>query len=216
MRWSFTKTVLSCSIFALNTLDTHQLTPHRTSNLNSRRYIPLNNCRSSSNEGEHNNAFQVNRRSTIISIPFVTLYSLLGSQSCSAQTTPLDVSAQYDVYASTYDEIDGGPIATALGIDEARFILLQAAKGRVLEVGAGTGLNVDKYRFASANEPDGVTSLTLVDVSDGMLRKAQDKINASNKIPKEKIHWVVADATADLVELFGVDQFDTVVDTFSL
>jgi len=204
---SSVKTALSFYIMAWNAFDTQQLTQRSMSTFRCSRFHS-HLYRSSSSEVEEDFAYQVDRRLALSSLPFISSLPIL--KTCSAITTP------YDEYASTYDDLDGGPLAKALGIDDARSKLIQSAKGRVLEVGAGTGLNIDKYRFASDDEPVGVTSLTLVDVSNGMLRKAQDKIHSSTYVPKEKVHLVVADATTDLVKAFGVDQFDTVIDTFSL
>jgi ubiquinone/menaquinone biosynthesis C-methylase UbiE len=163
---------------------------------------------SASNDDHENGiSFQGNRRLSFF-LPFF-LFTIHGSKSCSA------VTAAYDEYASTYDDLDGGPLATALGIDDARVKLIKNAKGRVLEVGAGTGLNINNYRFVSDSEP-GVTSLTLVDVSTGMLQQAKDKIHSFTSIPRDSIRLVVADATSDLIKTFGLEHFDTVVDTFSL
>ena len=43
--------------------------------------------------------------------------------------TPDQASQSYDTYAATYDKLDGGNIASSLGIDEARAKLLGQAKG---------------------------------------------------------------------------------------
>jgi len=123
--------------------------------------------------------------------------------------TPEQASKSYDTYASTYDDLDGGSIASSLGIDDARKNLLRSAKGNVLEIGVGTGLNLESYDY------DSIDSLTLVDISEGMLSQAKLRL-------KEKqggdtpIKFVQADATSELTSLFGEDKFDTVVDTFSL
>ena len=123
-----------------------------------------------------------------------------------------EASRSYDVYASTYDDLDGGSAASALGIDAARSSLLSKARGRVLEVGVGTGLNVNRYSFANG----GVTALTLVDISDGMLNEARAKISKLGLPSNVKVQFVRADATKDLADRFGRNAFDTVVDTFSL
>src|SRR5262249_14786853 len=46
--------------------------------------------------------------------------------------------------------------------------LLAGARGRVLEIGAGTGANVAHY-------PDGLAGLVLTDPSEGMLRRARER-----------------------------------------
>jgi predicted TPR repeat methyltransferase len=91
---------------------------------------------------------------------------LLGSGAlpCSA-LSPTDAATKYDSYSSSYDVLDGGKASSALGIDQARNLLLQKARGNVLEIGVGTGLNLDSYDKTKL-------PLTLVDVSDGILREA--------------------------------------------
>ncbi|HZR93118.1 MAG TPA: class I SAM-dependent methyltransferase [Gaiellaceae bacterium] len=49
---------------------------------------------------------------------------------------------------------------------EHRRRLLEPAEGRVLEIGAGTGFNLPYY-------PEAVSSITLTDALDGMLRRAR-------------------------------------------
>ena len=127
-----------------------------------------------------------------------------------------EASRSYDVYAPTYDDLDGGSAAAALGIDAARSSLLSKARGHVLEVGVGTGLNVNRYRVGTAGGGGGVTALTVVDISDGMLTEAKAKISQLALPPDVKVEFVLADATADLTDRFGPNTFDTVVDTFSL
>jgi methyltransferase OMS1, mitochondrial len=129
--------------------------------------------------------------------------------------SPEQAATDYDAYAPSYDGLDGGQASSLLGIDEARSALFQKARGDVLEIGAGTGLNLDKY------DASRIKSLTLLDISDGMLHQARLRVqllSSSNgglwqKIP---IRFVRADATTSLVETFGPNAFDTVVDSFSL
>ena len=112
-------------------------------------------------------------------------------------------SKAYDAYAPTYDDLDGGGAAKALGLDAARAALLREARGAVLEVGAGTGLNVPYY---AANRE--VRTVELVDASRGMLDALRARLGG------------VAKATAtlgDATKLAAADgAYDTVVDTFSL
>jgi hypothetical protein len=78
----------------------------------------------------------------------------------------------YDTNASTYVELDGGSgAASILGLDAAQSKLFQQAKGNVLETGAGTGLNLSKYNAS-------VSSLTLVNISQGMLHEAKLRATA--------------------------------------
>ena len=124
--------------------------------------------------------------------------------------SPREASESYDRYASSYDDLDGGRLASSLGIDDARRRLLGTARGDVLEIGAGTGLNLPCYDL------DGLRSLTLVDISDGMLGQARRRAERDGALDGTKVRFVRADATSELSSLFGESRFDTVVDTFSL
>lgn len=122
--------------------------------------------------------------------------------------SPEEASAAYDSYASTYDDLDGGPASSALGIDQARADLFRKASGRVLEIGVGTGLNLARYDLSK------VTSLTFVDISEGMIQAAKDRLDTMEVgIP---IDFIKADATSQLVDRFGESAFDCAVDSFSL
>jgi ubiquinone/menaquinone biosynthesis C-methylase UbiE len=129
--------------------------------------------------------------------------------------TPSEASQAYDRYATTYDALDGGKASDMFGMDQARSTLLAKARGSVLEIGCGTGLNLSKYDFSK------VSSLTLLDVSVGMLQQAQQRVSLmEQQFPNDKevlsnIRFVQADATSELVQRFGTTKFDTVVDTFS-
>lgn len=150
--------------------------------------------------------------SSTLALVTTTLLSQTSPQASNA-ITPEQASQSYDIYAPTYNELDGGKAASALGIDDARFSLLKLARGHVLEIGVGTGLNLDSYSFGDG----GVTSLTLVDISEGMLSQAKLRIQQLGLLEKKvDVNFVKADATSELVELFGRSKFDTVVDTFSL
>ena len=124
--------------------------------------------------------------------------------------TPKEASRQYDSYAPGYDKLDGGQASSMLGIEEARAKLIGMASGNVLEIGVGTGLNLDKYVASQ------ITSLTLVDVSEGMLVQARNRIESLSNLKGIPVTTVQADATADLVKRFGQGKFDTVLDSFSL
>jgi ubiquinone/menaquinone biosynthesis C-methylase UbiE len=134
-------------------------------------------------------------------------FVLTGGSGPSTALSPEAASTAYDTYASTYDELDGGSAASILGLDVARSMLFQQAKGNVLEIGAGTGLNLSKYSSS-------VSSLTLVDISQGMLQEAKSRATALD-LPFP-IDYIKADATSQLVDQFGENAFDTVVDSFSL
>lgn len=156
------------------------------------------------------------RRNAFFGMPtaaaaFVAALSLLGaSTEPSLGLSPQDAANAYDTYASHYNDLDGGELAKMAGIEDARSQILSQAKGDVLEIGVGTGLNLDKY------DPKKISSLTLVDISDGMLREAERRLSSLKDLKGVPVKFVKADATADLKELFLRGSFDTVVDTFSL
>ena len=89
------------------------------------------------------------------------------------------------------------------GLREMRADLLNQARGRVLELGAGTGLNLELY------PREGLDSLTLTEPDPHMFKQLRQRA--------EKVC-----AGADLVEAgaedlpFGDDSFDTVVVTLVL
>lgn len=157
-----------------------------------------------------------NRRAFLrIASSAVASSAVLSTQAAASDAiTPEQASKSYDTYASTYDDLDGGSIASTLGIDDARKTLLQSARGHVLEIGVGTGLNLDSYPF------DDIKSLTLVDISDGMLSQARQRVErlkgSSMRVGSTPIRFVKADATSELFTIFGENAFDTAVDTFSL
>jgi SAM-dependent methyltransferase len=117
---------------------------------------------------------------------------------------------RYDAYAASYDQLDGGALPALLGIVDARKEWVGRASGHVLEIGVGTGLNLPHY------DPARVKSLTLVDVSNGMLRQALARASELDNLRPIPVEAFRADATSELVPLFGEGRFDSVVDTFSL
>jgi len=123
--------------------------------------------------------------------------------------TPQEAATAYDSYAANYDELDGGKAADILGLDQARFTLFRQARGSVLEIGVGTGLNLEKY------DPSRLESLTLVDVSQGMLGEAQKRLETIPGLQHIPVRFIKADATSELIDRFGDRSFDTVVDSFS-
>lgn len=144
-------------------------------------------------------------------------FSIVSSSKSAHAITPEQASKSYDNYAATYDNLDGGSIASSLGIDDARKSLVSKARGHVLEIGVGTGLNLESYNFNDSS----IKSVTCVDISDGMLNQAKARIQQmkSTGIIKDEsisIEFVKADATSELKSMFGENKFDTVIDTFSL
>lgn len=82
--------------------------------------------------------------------------------------------------------------------------ILSKARGKILEVGVGTGINLQYYDFSSIESLDGV------DLSGRMLEYARQK---GFKSLGKTVNFTVA----DVEKLpFSDDSFDTVVDTFSM
>jgi len=113
---------------------------------------------------------------------------------------PREVRDKYDAFAPSYDWAEGF-LELLFGIKRMRRGLLQSARGRVLEVGVGTGNSLRGY------SPDCV--VTGVDISRGMLHQACKK---SGRVGTAT-HWAQMD-THSLG--FAEDVFDTVVDTLCL
>lgn len=103
------------------------------------------------------------------------------------------------LFSAFYDR--GFKATEEAGLREMRRELLSQARGRVLELGAGTGLNLELY-------PEG-TDLTLTEPDPHMTKQLRQKLPQS-------------DRAADLVEApaeqlpFDDDSFDTVVVTLVL
>ena len=116
---------------------------------------------------------------------------------------PDEAGRSYDAYAKNYDVLDGGQAANILGIDEARSSLFGQAQGNVLEIGAGTGLNLDKYDTSK------ISSITLVDISDGMLQESKKRLESLDTFNSIPVKFVRADATSELVQKFEAKSFDT-------
>jgi len=92
--------------------------------------------------------------------------------------------------------------AEEAGLREMRRDVLAEARGRVLEIGAGTGLNLDLY-------PDSVEELTLTEPDPHMTRQLRKKVDESARSAK------VMEAPAEDLP-FEDDSFDTVVVTLVL
>jgi ubiquinone/menaquinone biosynthesis C-methylase UbiE len=148
-----------------------------------------------------------NRRLAINMFGHASVISYFGVSGASG-LSPEEASVAYDSYAANYDDLDGGKASSALGLDDARAELFRKAELKVLEIGVGTGLNLAKY------DKSRVSSLTVVDISEGMIEEARARTKALNLgFPVE---FIKADATSELTKIFGADAFDTVVDSFSL
>ncbi|KAG2482184.1 hypothetical protein HYH03_018865 [Edaphochlamys debaryana] len=148
------------------------------------------------------------------------------AEAVASSSAAAEVQQAYDRYAGSYDELDGGVAAEALGFPQLRQQLLAQARGRVLEVAVGTGLNLPYYSWdersgaasgdeaaAAVAESRGVSSVEAVDLSPGMLDQARRRTQASPALSGRSISFRQADVTA---LPYGDDSFDSVVDTFSL
>mmetsp|Transcript_24876 Transcript_24876/g.45479 ORF Transcript_24876/g.45479 Transcript_24876/m.45479 type:complete len:310 (-) Transcript_24876:396-1325(-) len=126
-------------------------------------------------------------------------------------------NVDYNKFSSSYDDLDGGPLATALGLTDLRSAVVGKARGRCLEVGVGTGLNLRFYRTEQ------VESLDAVDLSPGMLAECRARLSAgaglggnegsNGERSPEKVRLSKMDVAA---LSFPDATFDTVLDTFSL
>ncbi len=109
------------------------------------------------------------------------------------------VRAIYDRQASRYDQMIAAVDRVLLG--DARAWAAGQARGRVLDVAAGTGRNLPHY--------PATTAVTIIDVSSGMLEHAHRR--AEGRLP------LVDARLGDAQELpFADGSFDTVVATLAL
>jgi ubiquinone/menaquinone biosynthesis C-methylase UbiE len=104
------------------------------------------------------------------------------------------------VFAALYDRVSKG--SEEAGLREERRQLLAAAAGATLEIGAGTGLNLEHY-------PEAVTRLVLAEPDEHMRRRLARRV--SEVRPSTEI---VAAGVEGLP--FPDESFDTVVVTFVL
>lgn len=92
--------------------------------------------------------------------------------------------------------------AEEAGLRDLRRDLLAGARGRVLELGAGTGLNLDLY-------PEAVADLTLTEPDPHMIKQLRKRVEETGH-PAQ-----VVQAPAEKLP-FEDDSFDTVTDTLVL
>ena len=86
-----------------------------------------------------------------------------------------NMAEDYDAYSQTYDNLDGNKIVVeTLGIDQLRTKMFERVEGDVLELAVGTGLNLPYY-YDKKEGRRRVKSLTAIDLSSGMLKKAEEK-----------------------------------------
>jgi SAM-dependent methyltransferase len=104
------------------------------------------------------------------------------------------------LFSACYDR--GFKATEEAGLCEMRHELLTGARGRVLELGAGTGLNLQHY-------PEAIESLTLVEPDPHMTRQLRQKLAGSDRSAE------VVEAPAEKLP-FADDSFDTAVVTLVL
>jgi len=132
------------------------------------------------------------------------------STSCNCYTTDPKRTQTFSKIAQVYDDqINRDEIAMGLPLLR-RALLYFHAKGNVLEVGAGTGRNIDYY-------PSNVDKVVLTDTSDQMLLQARTKIQETTQSSEHtnKFQVFVADAST-ITTYYPPNTFDTIVDTFGL
>eukprot|EP00887_Chlorella_sp_A99_P004799 scaffold4.g4799.t1 len=169
----------------------------------------------------HQTPSHITRRAAIHAAAALAVWRQLPADAAAAAAppgaalSPSDaVRELYDASAASYDALDDGPLARALGFLELRAALLRRARGDVLELGVGTGLNLPAYPWRT--QPPRLTSLTAVDLSDGMLAAARTRaaaLVAAGALPAGAVTLVRVDAAA---LPYPASSFDCVLDTFSL
>jgi ubiquinone/menaquinone biosynthesis C-methylase UbiE len=110
------------------------------------------------------------------------------------------MSLRWTLAAPVYDRMSRA--SEEAGLRELRRGLLSDASGRVLEIGAGTGVNLPLYG-------DGLESLVVTDPEPPMLRRLQEAARA-HAPDAEVLHAPAEDLP------FEDDSFDTVVSTLVL
>ncbi len=104
------------------------------------------------------------------------------------------------LFAAVYDR--GLKSTEEAGLRQMRGELLAEAKGRVLEIGAGTGANLSLY-------PDAVTELVTVEPDPHMAKRLREKLHGSSRTA------TVVEAPAERMP-FEDASFDTAVATLVL
>lgn len=115
-------------------------------------------------------------------------------------------AADYDAYARNYNRLEEGSLALGFGFTQLRReVLGECARGHVLEVAVGTGINLEYYC------PQLASKITGVDVSERMLVEASRRAESLGLADRVQLQV----GNAEKLE-FEDSAFDTVVSTFSL
>lgn len=101
------------------------------------------------------------------------------------------------IFPKIYD-----PIVRHSAFESKRAPLLSHARGRILEIGIGTGLNLEFY-------PPSLTEISAIDISSGM----EQQLRSKEKNSRIRVHFT--HASADHLP-FADNSFDTVVSTLTL
>jgi ubiquinone/menaquinone biosynthesis C-methylase UbiE len=104
------------------------------------------------------------------------------------------------LFSAAYDR--GMKASEEAGLRQMRHDLLAQARGRVLEIGVGTGLNLEHY-------PAGIEGLTLVEPDPHMTRRLREKLGQTG------LEAELVEAPAEQLP-FPEDSFDTVALTLVL
>jgi ubiquinone/menaquinone biosynthesis C-methylase UbiE len=107
------------------------------------------------------------------------------------------------IFAALYDRMLGA--TERAGLQDMRAELLAEARGRTLELGAGTGLNLAHY-------PDAVTELVVTEPDPHMARRLRERLREEPPAPSRV---EVVEAPAEHVP-FEEGSFDSVVATLVL
>ena len=126
-----------------------------------------------------------------------------------------NMAEDYDAYSQTYDNLDGNKIVVeTLGIDQLRTKMFERVEGDVLELAVGTGLNLPYY-YDKKEGRRRVKSLTAIDLSSGMLKKAEEKFRELERDSADNNNVKFELANVESLP-YKDETFDYVVDTFSM
>ncbi|KAJ9620485.1 hypothetical protein H2203_007691 [Taxawa tesnikishii (nom. ined.)] len=118
-----------------------------------------------------------------------------------AVNTQTDVAHVYDRTASSFDA-DVGWSEKLSGINRERRRLAGECKGHVLEVSSGTARNLGYYHFGKYRDGWYVKSLTLVDLSEEMVKVANSKwdaLKSGGKIVGVPVRFVRGDVRGEML-----------------